>query len=465
MSEVDLFVKKEDAVIKMIDEDDGLHLANIYLFSTSYDRCMAQLTEITDQILKKPSSTPPGVTTTIVSTPASDDDEEDIVEVDDDVDEPVVSTDFRGRARRGSFFTLPSRYDAEPASTPDDTVGGNHLMVPFTAIPIEPTIPEEPESPGQEEAPAAGTVSVDEGPTTDGVAPTESDSAERSALQIGKAAANVKVRPTGPPIKQLTLTDANATSVRSRKPALNIKLPPVPPRTSTVDSEARRFGSSMTLGLGQRLMVEIPAVVNSRTPGKQVYLAAPGGAPTRGRMVSPVVPGGLSTSHVTQKPKPTSMAISGQHGSLKVLSQSSKALKGSLTDTEPVSYRHALALREAKETKQRLAESKNVGEQPPPPPPAKDTKVTFADKLPSGRESRVPARAAAPVTRRSTLALDSHPAGKLPEGEGDVPRRSSGVSYMRQNNDHKRGGTVAEKKISNRQRQTSNLKERTGSVT
>ena len=457
-------MKKEDAVIKMIDEDDGLHLANIYLFSTSYDRCMAQLTEITDEILKKPSSTPPGVTTTIVSTPASDDDEEDIVEGEDDVDGPVESTDFRGRARRGSFFTLPSRYDAEPASTPDDTVGGNHLMVPFTAIPIEPTIPEEPESPGQEEAPAAGTVPV-EGPTTDGVAPTESDSAERSALQLGKAAANVKVRLTGPPIKQLTLTDANATSARSRKPALNIKLPPAPSRTPTFDSEARRFGSSMTLGLGQRLMVEIPAVMKPRTPGKPVYLAAPGGPPTRGRMVSPVVPGGLSTSRVAQKPKPTSMGISGQHGSLKVLSQSSKALKGSLTDTEPVSYRHALALREAKETKQQLAESKNAAEQPPPPPPAKDTKVTFADKLPSGRESRVPARAAAPLTRRSTIALDSHPAGKLPEGEGDVPRHSSGVSYLRQNNDHKRGGTVADKKMSSRQRQTSNLKERTGSVT
>ena len=454
MPEVDLFVKKEDAVIKMVDEDDGLHLANIYLFSTNYDRCMELLTEITDEILKKPSSTPPGVTTTtIVSTPASDDDDENMA--DDDVDAAVITTDVRRRARRGSFFTLPSRYDVEPASTPDSDVSSNLLMIPFTDSPVQPTIPEEPESPGQEATPAADSQPV-EGTPTDVTAPADGDSSERSPLQIGNAAANVKVRLAGAPVKQINLNDASTISSRNRKPALNIKLPPVPLRTPGIDPETHQFGSAMILGLGQRLTVEMPGVMKPRLPGKPES-----GAPVRARVVSHVTAGVLS--HVAQKPTPTSMAITGQHGSLRSLTQPSKPPKVSVSDTEPVSYRHVMALREAKESKQRLADAKKTD---PRAPPVKDTKVTFADKLLTGHDGDNTARGAERSTRRATIAPDARSTGQLTIGDGDGPRSSSALTpNKRQNNDYKRGGATGDKKTPARRRQASNSNDRTGSVT
>ena len=379
MPEVHLFVKNGDTVIKMADQDDGLHLANIYLFNNSYDRCMELLTEITDQILKKRSSTPPGVIATIVETPASDDD--DVLDEVDAREVVVVTPDGRKRARRGSFFTLPSRYDVEPVETAStlenrDAVNNNKnnlLGLPFTASPVPSTIAEEPESPGEKAAPDGGSQPLDEGHAPDVTPLVDGSSTDRSPLQIANATANVKVRLTGAQAKQTNPTDAVVTN---RKPAINMRLPPVLQRQSSMDDEAYKFGSSMALG--QRLTVEIPASLKPRVPGKQVNLAAPSMA--RPRLVNPVVPGGLSKLQFTQPQKPVRMAIGGQHGSSKQLTEASKLLKRSGSDTD---HRHGIALRDTKE-KQRHADLNNPdaarSRAARQTPAAKDSKVTFADR-------------------------------------------------------------------------------------
>ena len=375
MPEVHLFVKNGETVIKMADQDDGLHLANIYVFNNSYDRCMELLTEITDQILKKPSPTPAGVIATIVETPASDDD--DVLDEVDAREVVVVTPDGRKRARRGSFFTLPSRYDVEPASTPEnrDAVNNNKnlLGLPFAASPVPSTIAEEPESPEEKGAPDAVSQPLDEVNVPD-VTPMAVDedhpcdvtplaeSAERSPLQIANATANVKVRLAGAQVKQTNPVDAAVTNAPNRKPAVNTKLPPVLLRQSSMDGEAYKFGSSMALG--QRLTVEIPASLKPRIPGKQVLLAAPSMA--RPRLVNPVVPGGLSKLQFTQPQKPVRMTIDGQQGSSKQLMEASKLLKSETKEKQRFGDLNNPDAARSRATRQT--------------PSVKDSKVTFADR-------------------------------------------------------------------------------------